>query len=257
MSSQHFLVFDVETLGEKPPAAIIELGWTSVELLLPEAEGENLSVVFGEMEGNALFGIPEGQVMTADNRAVHHIHPHLLRDEPLFDVAEWGGAALNDTEYLVAHNADFEKQWLEPLGLPWICTYKCALRAWPEAPSHSNQALKYWLDHEDSPAYYPPHRALPDAKVTAQTLWRLLLIHPVETLLQWSSEPRLVTRLPFGKHKGTLIRDAPGDYLDWVAGPKCEAADADLKHSCSVELEKRRMARSPFNSLTPGDRTDD
>lgn len=232
-----FLVFDVETLGFKPEDALIELGWTSVRT---EPVPNGLSVCFGEAEGEVLFGIPSGQVMTADNRAVHHIHPYLLKDLPVFDVSEWGGTALNDTEYLVAHNAEFEKQWLEPLGLPWICTYKCAIRAWPDAPSHSNQALKYWLDHEDRADYYPPHRALPDAKVTAQTLWRLLLLHPVETLLQWSREPRMILKMPFGKHKDTLIADVPSDYLWWIVGPKYDG-DADIKFACQAELDRRRQ----------------
>lgn len=235
----NFLVVDIETLDEKPPAALIELGWTSVRTESDNMAPYGLSVAFGESEGSMLFGIPEGQAMSPANRAVHHISPSELEGLPIFDVAEWS-VGLDDTQFLVAHNAEFEKQWLEPLGLPWICTYKCALRAWPEAPSHSNQALKYWLGHEDRGDYYPPHRALPDAKVTAQTLWRLLLEHPVETLLRWSAEPRMVLKLPFGKHKGRLIREAPGDYLEWIAGPKCEAADADLKHAARVEIERRR-----------------
>jgi exodeoxyribonuclease X len=26
---------------------------------------------------------------------------------------------------------------------PWICSYKCALRVWPELDGHSNQELRY------------------------------------------------------------------------------------------------------------------
>jgi hypothetical protein len=26
---------------------------------------------------------------------------------------------------------------------PWICTYKCALRVWPDLDGHSNQELRY------------------------------------------------------------------------------------------------------------------
>ena len=139
---------------------------------------------------------------------------------------------------MVAHNSAFEAQWLKR-SVPWICTYKCAIRAWPDAPSHSNQALKYWLDHEDRDCYYPPHRALPDALVTAQTLWRLLLEHPVSTLLWWTEEPRMVTKMPFGKHRGMLLSEAPKDYLSWVASDKCDAADPDLKFWCRHWLEAK------------------
>ncbi|HEY0311200.1 MAG TPA: 3'-5' exonuclease, partial [Allosphingosinicella sp.] len=46
-----------------------------------------------------------------------------------------------------AHNWKFEAQWLGDhlQGRPAICTYKCAMRVWPDAPAHNNQALRYWL----------------------------------------------------------------------------------------------------------------
>ena len=55
---------------------------------------------------------------------------------------------------IAAHNADFETKFFEPM-LPVICTYKAALRVWPDAPSHSNGALRYWL--EDQGKVSPSH----------------------------------------------------------------------------------------------------
>ena len=53
-----------------------------------------------------------------------------------------------------------------------------ALRVWPEAPRHSNQVLRYWrgmrLDHARA---MPPHRAGPDAWVTAHILADLAQLH--------------------------------------------------------------------------------
>lgn len=238
-----YLVVDIETLGFDPGCALIELGWHSVE-----AQGGAYEL--GGMSGSALFGM-NGQTMCPSNRAVHHIDPAELESLPPFDMAEWRGAALNDTTHVVAHNSAFEEKWLD-YGLPWICTYKCALHAWPNAPSHSNQGLKYFLGIPDAPELHPPHRALPDAKVTAFILTKLLDLHSVEQLVEWTQQPKPVYKLPFGKHKGELIADAPGDYLDWVAGPKCEAADPDLKFACSAELERRRAAKSPFAVLKDG-----
>jgi exodeoxyribonuclease X len=167
-------------------------------------------------------------------------------------MSDWTGPALNDTTHVVAHNSAFEEQWLD-FGLPWICTHKCALHVWPEAPSHSNQALKYFLGFNDHPSLHPPHRALPDAKVTALILTRLLDLHPVEQLIEWTLQPRLVTKMPFGKHKGLLLKDLPVDYLDWVAGPKCEAAEEDLKYACRVAAAKYRESRQ----FTPPKSADD
>ena len=75
-------------------------------------------------------------------------------------------------DVFVAHKWAFEAQWLEDYlqGRPAICTYKAALRLWPEAPGYSNQVLRYWLRPKDlNPAVAsPPHRALPDAYVTGK-----------------------------------------------------------------------------------------
>jgi exodeoxyribonuclease X len=234
------LVTDLETLDEAPPAGVIEIGWTSVRA--EEDHADMWDFAYGELEGSMLHGIPEGQIMSPDNRAVHHIDPAELAGLPPFDPAEWR-VGLDDVTHLVAHNSAFEAQWLD-WGLPWVCTYKCALRAWPDAPSHSNQALKYFLGPlQDGPWAHPPHRALPDAKVTALTFGRLLELYEIEQLIQWTLEPRLLTKMSFGKHKGTKLKDIPLDYLEWVADPrKCEAADEDLRHSCRVEIEQRQKA---------------
>lgn len=266
MTDPTFLVVDVEALGFSPPAALIELGWCSVR---PWRQGppplmgigwdDREQYVIGELIGQELYGLA-GQTMTPDNRAVHHIDPADLAGLEPFDRQRMlglaDGFAIQGVTHAVAHSVSMEEQWLD-FGVPWICTYKCALHAWPDAPSHSNQALKYYLGCVDRDMFYPPHRALPDALVTAYMLTRLLDEHPVEQLLEWTRQPKPVLKLPFGKHKGMLIAEAPGDYLDWVAGPRCEAADPDLKFACTTELERRRTARSPFSSLTPGDRTDD
>lgn len=73
----------------------------------------------------------------------------------------------------VAHNCDFERSFLGNYLDPatWICTYKCALRAWPDLTSHSNQALRYTLGlvnpHGIDRTTLNSHRALSDAIVTS------------------------------------------------------------------------------------------
>lgn len=234
MTEPVFLVVDIETLEEQPPAGLIELGWQSV---VRDPDG---GFTFGDLEGEMLFGIPEGQVMTAFNRSIHHIDPAELEGLAPFDMAQFTGPALNDATHAVAHNAAFEQQWLD-FGLPWICTYKCALNAWPDLAKHSNQALKYELGMKDRPDLHPPHRALPDAKVTAFILSKLLEEHDVEQLVEWSAQPKPIYRLGFGKHKGTLLTEVPSDYLWWIVGPKCDM-DEETKFSCQRELDRRRDA---------------
>ena len=91
-------------------------------------------------------------------------------------------------------------------------------RVWPEAPSHSNQALRYWLKPEglDRKIASEAHRALPDAYVTAFTLRELLKRATFAELVAWSAEPALLPRVTFGKHKGAAWGAVPPDYLDWL-----------------------------------------
>lgn len=230
-----FLVVDIETLEEAPPAGLIEFGWTSLRY-------DGLGYRYGELEGSELFGIPPGQVMTPFNRSIHHIDPALLEGLPVFDMAEWTPpGALDEVAYAVAHNAEFEQAWLD-FGLPWICTYKCALHAWPELEKHGNQALKYALGMPDRADLHPPHRALPDARVTAFILAMLLEEHCLDQLAEWSVQPKRVDKLPFGKHKGMLITEAPADYLSWIDSAKCEAAEEALRYACRAELFRRQEA---------------
>ena len=89
-----------------------------------------------------------------------------------------------------------------------ICTYKAALRAWPDAPSHSNGALRYWLEDQgliaiDHTLTQPVHRAGPDAYVTAHILLALFNAgHTGLEMIAWTKEPRLLPTCPIGKFRG-------------------------------------------------------
>ena len=101
----------------------------------------------------------------------------------------------------------FEKRWCLPRltgRARWICTYKCALRLWPNAPSHSNQSLRYWRRPPglQRATALPAHRAGPDAYVTAHHLRDMLAVASVSQLLIWSEQPALLVRVPTGALRG-------------------------------------------------------
>jgi exodeoxyribonuclease X len=162
----------------------------------------------------------------ASASAIHHLLDEDVAGKPPFrEVIElYSGSCA-----YVSHGADFERGFLaEHLGVSrktgqpptWICTYKCALRVWPDAASHSNQSLRYALNLA-SPFGIDrhtlvPHRALSDAIVTAAIFVELLKHARWSQLAMWSAEPALHTTLTFGKHKGTKYAEAPQDYLDWI-----------------------------------------
>lgn len=151
--------------------------------------------------------------MSIEALAVHHINDFTgaisweRAQEELID---------NDAIY-VAHNADFEKQFFNPEGSQWIDTWKCALKLYPDAPRHTNQVLKYFLEIRDDILDHPPHRALPDCYVTVKILKAMLEKVSVEDMIRVSDEPPYLTKIDFGKHRGEKFADLPPSYLDWLS----------------------------------------
>lgn len=126
-------------------------------------------------------------------------------------------------------------------GAKWICTFKCALRLWPDAPSHSNQALRYWLDPVglDRAIASRSHRALPDAYVTAFLLREMLREATVEQLVAWTREPALLTKIAFGKHRGKRWAEVDAGFLRWIL---TKDFDEDVLLTARAELARRETA---------------
>jgi len=226
-----YRVIDIETTGMEPPAAIIEIGYADLthidgltEIAAPRAK---------------LFGSADG--CPPEVVAVHHILPEQIEGLPLCDQATLAKLARNGCDAVVAHNAEFETKWFTPdiLGpTPLICTYKAALRVWPDAPGHSNQVLRYWLKHTlaDDLAM-PPHRAGPDAYVTAHILQSLMQLASIEDMIAWTKEPRLLPTCPIGKFRGKAWPDVEVGFLRWMLDQA--SMEADLKWNARRELERR------------------
>ena len=227
-------VIDIETTGAAPPAEIIEFGRVDV------VRTGNAWVVERPM---ARLYRPLGAI-PPETMAVHHItEADFTPNTPVCTLerlqqAIWGGER---PDVLVAHNCAFEQLFLQgtaPAGLPWICTYKVALHVWPEAPRHSNQVLRYWRGLKlEAALAMPPHRAGPDAYVSAQLLTELLGSASVEQMVQWTSQPKRLPTLPFGKHRGLPWPEVPLDYLQWMA--RQADMDADAIWCAQQEVARR------------------
>jgi exodeoxyribonuclease X len=234
---QTLRVIDLETTGRNASdGGVVEVGWQDLVL-----DG-----------GPASMLINPGRKISPETSAIHHIV-----DEDVAGAPPWHLAAQRILKpeapqrviALAAHRAAFEQRWcLAALtrGTPWICTYKCALRLWPDAPTHSNQGLRYWrrpsgLDRETG---LPAHRAGPDAYVTAHHLRDMLALASLDRLIAWSAEPALLPRIPYGSHRGRNWRDldeaALGRILQGQSGN-----DADLLFSARMERERRGGAVQP------------
>ncbi len=231
-------VIDIETTGQAPPAEIIEFGRVDVTL-----EAGGLWHVGKPMARLylPLNGIP------AETMAVHHLTEAIIGpdavvcDSEKLRMAVW---AAGDPDVLVAHNSAFEESFIPAAitaPVPWICTYKAALRVWPEAPRHSNQVLRYWRGLDlDADLAMPPHRAAPDAYVTAMVLIELLKSASVDEMVAWTKEPKLLPTIPFGKHRGLTWAEAPLDYLQWVT--RQSDMDPDVVWNAQRALQARKSA---------------
>ena len=212
-------VVDIETTGQAPPAENIEFGRVDVRRAESEWQiGRPMARLY-----RPLNGIPP------ETMAVHHITEMDMKpDTPVctadrLRLAVWSGDA---PDGLVAHNSSFEQMFIaEDVtdALPWICTYKVALHVWPDAPRHSNQVLRYWRNLVLDPALaMPPHRASPDAYVTACLLVELLRHATVDQMVAWTVAAQAVAE--------ASIRQAPGSYLGGGAARLPAMDDAADRH---------------------------
>lgn len=228
-------VIDLETTGTDPAegAEIIEIAAVDVDLT-PGG--------FRIVQSQSTL-VKCAQPVPPETSAIHHIVDADLENAPTWEevISNYGGA-----EIYCAHNAKFERLFLDPekkSKRPWICTYKAALAIWPEAPSHSNQGLRYWRGHQSVEGWTreqlaQAHRALPDAVVTAALLMELAAISPVDDLIAISSQPALLPKIPFGKHAGTRWSELPEDYLEWMS--RKGDWDEDVAFCLKTEIERRQ-----------------
>jgi exodeoxyribonuclease X len=228
-------VIDIETTGVGPEAEVIEFGAVDVS----HGAGRPAVATAKTRLFRPLRGIPP------ETMAVHHItEADFAPDDPPCDDALLRACVFGDDvpDVLVAHNCEFERTFIPARvtgSLPWICTYKAALRAWPDAPRHSNQVLRYWLGLSlDHALAMPPHRAGPDAFVTAHLFAELLSVATVDQMIAWTAEPRAYPTVSFGKHRGSKWSDVPADYLQWMT--RQADMEADAKWCAQQELHRRR-----------------
>jgi exodeoxyribonuclease X len=222
-------IIDIETTGTDPAnEMIVEIA--SVDLLRD-------GTITNQMSTLVRPAIP----VPPESSAVHHLIDADLAGAPrLKDVLD----QFKGADAYVAHNADFERSFLEDLlgDALWACTYKCALRIWPDLLSHSNQALRYRLGFTNPFGIdrhtLSPHRALSDAIVTAALFGEVIKHATWPEIVRWSSEPPLLSVLRFGKHRGERFDAVPIEYLRWIVEGPNELSN-DVRWSAEYWLNRR------------------
>lgn len=245
-------VVDFETTGLRPTEGhtLVEIGRCDL-ISVPDLFGLP-DWGQGEIGDPMSIVVDPGRSIPPETSAIHHLIDEDCRGlMPWREAIEMLRTGPGVTAY-AAHSASMEQQWLTPdlTGeTPWVCTFKCALRAWTEAPGHSNQTLRYWLRPVglNRAKAMPAHRAGPDAYVTSFTLRELLRLHPLHRLIEWSSEPALLVRVPFGKppaeggSRGMRWTEVDDSLLHWVA---CRDFSEDILHTVRIEMARREKAEA-------------
>lgn len=218
-------VIDFETTGTEPPAEVCEVGICDFD-------------VTARTIGHPRDWLCRVKEMPPDVRAIHHIKLSDCEAWDAFDEARLYPGA----DCIAAHNAEFECKFIRPT-LPVICTYKSALRAWPEAPGHSNGTLRYWLEDQgliapDHVTTQPAHRAGPDAYVTAHILKALFNAgYTGRDMVGWTKEPRLLPTCPLGKFRGKPWAEVEAGFLGWML--RQPTMEDDLKWNAEREIARR------------------
>lgn len=240
-----FNVVDTETTDLEPEAELVEIA--SCLMVLTEDRETIIDDPWTKL-------FKPGRHIGPGARSVHHItvddlvscHPAGPDDRKAFCQRTEGGESYAPAQIMVAHNCRFEQQFFsdeDTGGLPWICTYKVALRVFPEAPTHSNGGLYYWLQDQGlmpnlGDLAHPMHRAGPDTYISAHILRILLDRATVDEMIQWTSEPRLLPTCPIGDQwRGKPWADVEFGFLKWMVGK--EGLDPDFRWNAKREVERR------------------
>lgn len=215
---------------------IVEIGWSDV-------------TIDGKISRPQAHLVNPGIAVTVQARAVHHISDEMvagaMSPTDAFLLLMGG---MEPGDMFAAHQADFERTFFGGGNHSWVCTMKCAKHLWDEAPSFSNQALRYFLGIDELFEWpdlsMPPHRAGPDAYVTAHILAHLIRAVPPTRLVELTNTPVLQRKVMFGEmHRGKLWSDMDRGFLEWVLS---KDFDTETKHTARHWLNKLRQPSNPF-----------
>lgn len=232
---------DLETTGEDPDVAIVEVGWCDLRQDSVTQEWEIAKPDDAASRYWDAHLVNPGQPITPESSGVHHI-----TDEDVIGAMKPPDACAlmfdcpTSTTVIVAYHADGDKKTLGGAhGYRWIDAWKIAVVLAPSAPGFKLQTLRYWLDLDlDRQWSLPAHRAGPDAYVLAALLSRMLAKKTVDEMVFISNGPICLPRFGFGKHAKVPIKEIPTSYLEWIL--KEGTFDENVNFTCETELKNRR-----------------
>ena len=224
-----FIFLDTETTGIGPEDRLCQIAYKA---------GDSSPVC-------ELFN--PGMPISIDAMAIHHITNKMVQEKPRFKDSEiytkLKEILSDDANVMVAHNANFDvvmlnKEGLHPRNV--ICTIKLArhLDRNGVIPKYNLQYLRYYLGLEIEAQ---AHDALGDIRVLEAVFNRICtkfqknhgMEDPITEMIHVSSNPVLLPRMLFGKHKGLPFKEVSRDYLEWLLSTDL---DEDMEYTVKTHL---------------------
>ena len=207
MTFDRMIVLDFETTGLQPGYRPLEIAWVEFDSLYKVSQSVTSLV-------NPQIPIEPGA------QKVHGISAEMLADKPTLEQFLQGEHAdkfANEHVLVVAHNAAFDLPMFEPFckKATSLCTMRLAQALYPKAENHRLSTLASMFAVEIEPT----HRALADAGACFELLRAIAKKEDksLDELLILSSQISPESLMPFGKHKGKMIKDLPSDYVAWLS----------------------------------------
>lgn len=198
------IIFDTETTDVNEPE-VIEAAWVQPD---------------GTEEYCERF-LPS-KAISLGAMATHHIIPSdLVGCRPSAEFSLPDGL-----EYMIGHNIDFDWKVAGEPDVKRICTLALSRWLFPQIDSHTQSAMLYhFLPPEEARELCKgAHNALSDVRncltvftsIVEEMRSRGMQINSYAGIYQASEIARVPTVMAFGKHKGTLIKELPWDYVGWL-----------------------------------------
>ena len=206
MTFDRMLVLDFQTTGLQPEYRPVEIAWLEFDSIYKVSQSVT-SLIDPQMP------IEPGA------QKVHGISVEMLARKPTLEQFLQGEHAdkfANEHVLVVAHNAAFDLPMLEPFckKATSLCPMRLAQALYPTAENHKLQTLASMFAVEIEPT----HRALADAGAYFERLRAIAAKEDksLDELLVIASQTSPESLMPFGKHKGKMIKDLPSDYVAWL-----------------------------------------
>ncbi|WP_372862715.1 putative quorum-sensing-regulated virulence factor [Psychrobacter sp.] len=153
------------------------------------------------------------------------IRVHGITDDDVAGLERFDLEAFELPQYLIGHNIRFDWRVIGSPSTKLICTVRLARVAFPEWSAYGqSKCIEQLLGKEEaSRMTIAAHDALGDARMCYllyQACCERLAIAPTDfaAVHAIANKANPVSKMPFGKHKGTLIKDVPISYVKWMLG---------------------------------------